>query len=79
MGIRAGLLRMITVWPFAEAQVRRLALQVKGFVTVEINMGQISREVQRCAGNVPSLAVGHAGGAIIPPEDVIDALKELSP
>lgn len=76
MGIKAGLLRLITVWPFPEEQVRRLARQVKGFVTVEINMGQISREVERCAGSVPSFFVGHAGGAIIPPDDVISTLKE---
>jgi len=77
MGIKAGLLRLVTVWPFAEDQIRSLARQVKGFVTVEINMGQISREVQRCAGTVPSVAVGHAGGAIIPPEDVINAIEEV--
>jgi 2-oxoglutarate ferredoxin oxidoreductase subunit alpha len=76
MGIKAGLLRLITVWPFPEEPVRRLARRVKGFVTVEINMGQICREVARCAGFVPSFSVGHPGGAIIPPDDVIDTLKE---
>jgi 2-oxoglutarate ferredoxin oxidoreductase subunit alpha len=77
MGLKAGLLRLITVWPFAEQQVRRLAGRVKGFVTVEINMGQISREVQRCAGTTACAAVGHAGGAIIAPEDVVQAIKEV--
>jgi len=76
MGIKAGLLRLITVWPFPEEQVRRLALQVKGFVTVEINMGQICREVERCAGSVPSFSVGHPGGTIIAPDEVLNALKE---
>jgi 2-oxoglutarate ferredoxin oxidoreductase subunit alpha len=76
MGIKAGLLRLITVWPFPEEAVRRLARQVKGFVTVEINMGQISREVARCAGSIPSFLVGHPGGTIIPPDDVIYTLKE---
>lgn len=76
MGIKAGFLRLITVWPFPEAQIRRLAKRVKGFVTVEINMGQISREIERCAGQTPSVLVGHPGGAIIPPNDVIKALKE---
>jgi 2-oxoglutarate ferredoxin oxidoreductase subunit alpha len=76
MGIKAGFLRLITVWPFPEPQIRRLAKRVKGFVTVEINMGQISREIERCAGQTPSVLVGHPGGAIIPPNDVIKALKE---
>ncbi len=76
MGIKAGLLRLITVWPFPEKIIRDLSKRVKGFVTVEINMGQISREVERCAWLVPSFGVGHPGGAIIPPEDVIKMLKE---
>jgi 2-oxoglutarate/2-oxoacid ferredoxin oxidoreductase subunit alpha len=76
MGIKAGLLRLITVWPFPETIIRNLAKRVKGFVTVEINMGQICREVERCAGSVPSFGVGHPGGAIIPPDDVIKMLKE---
>jgi len=39
-GIKAGLLRLITVWPFPEEQIRELAARIKGFVTVEINLGQ---------------------------------------
>ncbi|MBW1894005.1 MAG: 2-oxoacid:acceptor oxidoreductase subunit alpha [Deltaproteobacteria bacterium] len=78
MGFKAGLLRLITVWPFPDALIQELAKSVKGFVTVEINMGQISREVQRCVGDkAPSYHVGHPGGAIIPPEDVLNLLKEV--
>ena len=76
MGMKVGLLRLITVWPFPEKIIRELAAKVKGFVTVEINMGQICREVQRCAGSTPSFGVGHPGGAIIPPDDVLKTLKE---
>ena len=46
LGIKAGLLRLITVWPFPEDQIRKLAERVKGFVTVEINLGQIHYEVE---------------------------------
>ena len=75
-GIKAGLLRLITVWPFPGDQVRTLAERVKGFVTVEINLGQIHLEVERHAGGrVPTFLVGHPGGTIIPPERVIDTLK----
>ncbi|MCF8144944.1 MAG: 2-oxoacid:acceptor oxidoreductase subunit alpha [Deltaproteobacteria bacterium] len=77
-GIKAGLLRLITVWPFPEARIRELAKRIKGFVTVELNLGQIHLEVERCAaGKVPSFLVGHPGGTIIPPERVIEALKDL--
>jgi len=76
-GIKAGLLRLITVWPFPEEQIRELAGTVKGFVTVEINLGQIHLEVERCAaGKTPAFLVGHPGGTIISPERVIDTLKQ---
>lgn len=77
LGIKAGLLRLITIWPFPEDQIRRLADRVKGFVTVEINLGQIHREVERCAGGkVPVFLVGHPGGTIIHPDNVVKILKE---
>jgi 2-oxoglutarate ferredoxin oxidoreductase subunit alpha len=77
LGIKAGLLRLITVWPFPEDLIRTLSQKVKGFVTVEINLGQIHREVQRCVGwKVPTFLAGHTGGTIIPPENVIEILKE---
>ena len=76
-GIKAGLLRLITVWPFPEDQIRKLAIRVKGFVTVELNLGQIHLEVERCAGGrAPCVLVGHAGGTIITPERVLEVLKE---
>ncbi|MBW1983301.1 MAG: 2-oxoacid:acceptor oxidoreductase subunit alpha [Deltaproteobacteria bacterium] len=77
MGIKAGLLRLITIWPFPEEQIRKLADRAKGFVTVEINLGQIHYEVERCVGKkAPAYLVGHPGGTIISPERVVDVLKE---
>ncbi|MCK4791217.1 MAG: 2-oxoacid:acceptor oxidoreductase subunit alpha [Desulfobacteraceae bacterium] len=76
-GIKVGFLRLITIWPFPEDQIRKLAERVKGFVTVEINMGQIHLEVERCAGGkAPAFLVGHPGGTIIPPERVIETIKQ---
>jgi 2-oxoglutarate ferredoxin oxidoreductase subunit alpha len=78
LGIRAGLFRPITVWPFPEEQIRALASQVKAFVTVEINLGQIHLEVERAAaGKVPAFLVGHAGGTVISPDRIIEALKDI--
>ncbi len=78
LGIKAGLLRLITVWPFPEEQLRRLAARVKALVTVEINLGQIHLEVQRCSGGrTPAFLVGHAGGTVIPPESIVAMLKEI--
>ena len=76
-GIRAGLLRLITVWPFPEKKLRELAKKVKCFVTVELNLGQIHLEVQRsAAGMAPALLVGHAGGAVITPEQILERIRE---
>ena len=77
-GIKAGLLRLITVWPFPEDKIRQLAEKVKAFVTVEINLGQMHLEVQRCAGGkAPAFLVGHVGGTIITPDSVIERLKQI--
>jgi len=78
-GIKAGLLRLVTVWPFPEELIRELSCKVKAFVTVEINLGQIHLEVQRCAaGRVPAMLVGHAGGTVIPPDHIVEALRNLN-
>ncbi|MGD9505826.1 MAG: 2-oxoacid:acceptor oxidoreductase subunit alpha [Syntrophobacteraceae bacterium] len=75
-GIKAGLLRLVTVWPFPEARIRELAKRAKGFVTVELNLGQVHLEVERCAGGAaPAVLVGHAGGAVISPERIIETIR----
>ncbi len=77
MGIKVGLLRLITIWPFPEKQIIELARRMKGFVTVEINLGQIHLEVKRCIGDrAKALLVGHPGGTIISPDKVVEVLKE---
>lgn len=76
-GIKAGLLRLVTVWPFPEDAIRELAKRVKCLITVELNLGQIHLEVQRCAaGMAPALLVGHAGGAIITPPQILETIDQ---
>ncbi len=76
-GLKVGLLRLITVWPFCGDRIRQLAGRVKGFVTVEINLGQVHLEVERYAGGrVPCHLVGHAGGTVITPDEVIAKIEE---
>jgi 2-oxoglutarate ferredoxin oxidoreductase subunit alpha len=77
LGYKAGLLRLVTVWPFPEAMIREIATRVKGFITVEINLGQIHYEVERCTGGkAPAYLVGSAGGKIIHPDKVIARIQE---
>lgn len=76
-GIKVGFLRLITVWPFAEARIRELASKVKSFVVPEINYGQIVREVERCAaGRAKTRLVPHMGGGVHLPETILEAIKE---
>jgi 2-oxoglutarate ferredoxin oxidoreductase subunit alpha len=77
MGYKVGLLRLITVWPFPEAMIREIAGRVKGLITVEINLGQVHYEVERCVGGqAKSLLVGSAGGKIIHPEKVLECIQK---
>ncbi len=76
LGYKVGLLQLLTVWPFPEEAVRALAGRVKAFITVEINLGQISLEVERlAAGLAPCFLAGHCGGTLISPDAVVEAVK----
>jgi 2-oxoglutarate ferredoxin oxidoreductase subunit alpha len=76
-GIKAGLFRLITVWPFAEFRIKELASRAKAFIVPEINYGQIVREVERCvAGKARVRLVPHMGGAVPLPETILDAIRE---
>jgi len=76
-GIKAGLFRPITLWPFPYRKLRGLANQVSRFVVAEMNLGQIAREVERHLRR-PATWVTHAGGRMIPPEEVLLALQETA-
>ena len=75
-GIRVGYLRLISVWPFPDEVIRKLAKGIRAFVVPEINMGQIVREVERCAGG-QALVFGanRAGGDILEAEHVLDVIR----
>lgn len=77
MGIPVGLLRLVSIWPFPEALLRELAGQVDAFVVAEMNLGQISLEVERVA-KCEVRGVHHAGGAMIPPEPILEAILEAA-
>jgi 2-oxoglutarate ferredoxin oxidoreductase subunit alpha len=72
-----GKLRLITVWPFPENMIRKLASRIRAFVMPEMNYGQIVREVERCAGGqCKTLLVPHGGGTVHPPESICEVIKE---
>ena len=74
-GIRTGLLRLKTAWPFPDERIRQLSNEIRGFVVPEINLGQMVREVERCAvDGCAVLSVPHAGGSIHEPEAILEAV-----
>jgi len=78
-GIRVGMMRLLTVWPFPDEQVHDLADRVKAIVVPEINMGQIVREVTRCvAGKAEVISVPHPGGGIHNPQKVLNAVRKAA-
>jgi 2-oxoglutarate/2-oxoacid ferredoxin oxidoreductase subunit alpha len=78
-GVRVGRCRLITVWPFPEEPLRELAGRVKGIVVPELNLGQISLEVERVAGGrCRTIPVTHAGGTVHRPEDILEAIMEAA-
>jgi 2-oxoglutarate ferredoxin oxidoreductase subunit alpha len=77
-GLKAGLVQLQTVWPFAEERIRELAKQARAFVVPELNMGQIVLEVERCAAGVKTISVPHAGGTVHQPQVILEAIREAA-
>jgi 2-oxoglutarate ferredoxin oxidoreductase subunit alpha len=77
LGIPVGLLRMISLWPFADHVLEQLAKTTDAFIVAEMNLGQISREVERLVKQ-PVTGVFHAGGYMIPPDPILEAIKEVA-
>ncbi len=77
-GIKAGLFRPITLWPFPEKRISKLASGLKGILVVEINAGQMVVDV-KCAtdGKVPVKHFGRLGGIVPTPDEIVEKLKQL--
>jgi 2-oxoglutarate/2-oxoacid ferredoxin oxidoreductase subunit alpha len=77
-GIKAGLLRPITLFPFPTEQISHYANQTKGMLTVEMSAGQMVEDVRLAVnGRVPVEFYGRMGGIVPSPDEVFEALKKL--
>lgn len=75
-GIKVGLLRPITLWPFPSQIINELSKKVKGILTVEFNAGQMVEDVRMAAApGTPVEHFGRLGGIIPTPDEVVNALK----
>jgi 2-oxoglutarate ferredoxin oxidoreductase subunit alpha len=77
-GIKAGSLKLNTVWPFPDKRIAELAKVVKAFVVPEMNFGQIVYEVERCSyGNANVVFVPHGEKGIENIDDWLSAIEKV--
>ena len=76
-GMKVGLFRPITLWPFPEKEIAAAAKGKKGVLVVEINAGQMVEDVRLSVnGAVPVAHFGRLGGIVPEPDEIVKALKE---
>ncbi|MFA6924032.1 MAG: 3-methyl-2-oxobutanoate dehydrogenase subunit VorB [Bacteroidales bacterium] len=76
-GIKVGLLRPITLFPFPSKQINEMAKQVKGILSVEMSLGQMVEDVKLAVcGKVKVEHFGRCGGIIPAPEEILEALQK---
>ena len=79
LGIKAGLIRPITLWPFPYAPFKKAAGSAKAFISVELNMGQMIEDVRLAVeGKANVTLCNRAGGMIPDPVQVLNAIKEIN-
>jgi 2-oxoglutarate ferredoxin oxidoreductase subunit alpha len=77
-GIKVGMLRPVTLWPFPKARICELAGQVKGILTVEMSAGQMVEDVQLAAEcRCPIHFYGRMGGIVPLPDDILPELDKM--
>lgn len=76
-GIKAGLLRLITAWPFPEAHIAELSRRIDAFVVPEINYGQMIHPVREFA-HCRVVGLEHAPGSMPGPEKIQEVIKGVS-
>ena len=77
-GIKAGLIRPITVWPFPKKAIAEAAEHVRNFVCVELSMGQMIEDVRLAEGcRKPVTLCNRAGGMIPTPDQIIETVEKL--
>ena len=78
-GIKVGLLRPITLWPFPTKKIAELGKKVKGILSLEINAGQMVEDIRLAVEcNVPVQWYGRLGGIIPEPEEVVEQIKKMT-
>ncbi len=78
-GIKVGMIRPITLWPFPEKAIAAAAEKVKQFISVELSMGQMIEDIRLAAnGKAPVTLCNRTGGMIPAPEQVLAAITDAA-
>ena len=76
-GIKVGMLRPITLWPFPTKAIQEAAAKVKGILVTELNAGQMIEDVKLAVnGTINVQHFGRLGGIVPDPDEIVSALKE---
>ena len=79
MGIKVGMIRPITLWPFPKKPFAEAAEKVKGFLSVELSMGQMIEDVKLAIEcKKPVSLCNRVGGMIPTPEQVLESIKKMA-
>ncbi len=77
-GLRVGLFRPITLWPFPTREIEAITHGKKGVLVAEINAGQMVQDVRLAVnGNLPVEQFGRLGGIVPEPNEIVDALLKM--
>ena len=78
-GVKVGLIRPITLWPFPTAPIAKAAESCKAFISVELSMGQMIEDVRLASGcKRPVLLCNRTGGMIPSPEEVLEVINKAA-
>lgn len=78
-GIKVGMIRPITLWPFPTLTIAEIAKQVKHVLCVEINAGQMVQDVRLAVGSTCSVShYGRMGGIVPTPEEIVNEIVKIS-
>ena len=77
-GLKVGVLKLVTIWPFADKEVAEVLSKVKAVIVPEMNLGQIRGEVERYnKKHIPIVGINRVDCEIITPNEVLDAIEEV--
>ncbi|MBQ7247369.1 MAG: 3-methyl-2-oxobutanoate dehydrogenase subunit VorB [Lachnospiraceae bacterium] len=78
-GLKVGMIRPITLWPFPSQALKEAADRVKGFVSVELSMGQMIEDIKLAIScRKPVELVNRAGGMIMSPDEVLAGIRKMN-